>query len=61
MPTRCPETDTILVHGDDLELQCVEWPEDPDGRHAGDHHVQLPPALGGEYTWANTNPLPDEG
>ncbi|MCX5365971.1 hypothetical protein OG864_45555 [Streptomyces sp. NBC_00124] len=60
MPTRCPATDTIQVDDTDLELQCVEWSEDPDGRHAGDHHVPLSPAMGGEHTWPNTNPLPDD-
>lgn len=59
MPTRCPETTTVPVHGEDLELQCVSWSEDPDGRHPGDHHVPLPPALGGEHTWPNGNPLPE--
>lgn len=59
MSNRCPATDTIHVHGDALELQCVEWPEDPEGRHRGDHHVQLSPALGGEHVWPNANPLPE--
>lgn len=60
MPTRCPATDTVPVDGDDLELQCVEWSDDPEGRHHGDHHVLLPPALGGEHTWHNDNPLPED-
>jgi hypothetical protein len=60
MPVRCPATDTITVEGAALELQCVEWSEDPDGRHVGDHHVPLSPALGGEHRWPNENPLPEE-
>lgn len=60
MPVRCPAADTIPVGAEDLELQCVEWSEDPDGRHRGDHHVPVSPALGGEHTWANENPLPDD-
>ncbi|NUP20770.1 MAG: hypothetical protein HOZ81_32780 [Streptomyces sp.] len=59
MPNRCPETDTVHVDGGDLQLQCDSWSADPDGRHGGDHHVQLPPALGAEHTWPNENPLPD--
>jgi hypothetical protein len=59
MPVRCPATDTITIDGADLELQCVEWPEDPDGRHVGDHHAVVPPSMGGEHRWTNTNPLPD--
>lgn len=60
MPTRCPSTDTITVNNEPLELQCVEWSEDPVGRHAGNHHVPLSPAMGGEHRWPNTNPLPDD-
>lgn len=61
MPTRCSATDTVTVEGADLEIQCESWAQDPDGRHTGDHHVQLPPALGGEHTWPNQNPLPADG
>lgn len=60
MLNRCPESDTVQIHGENVQLQCVEWSPDPDGRHRGDHHVQLPPALGGEHTWTNENPLPGD-
>lgn len=53
---RCPVTDTVTVDGDPLALQCTHASDDPDGRHAGDHLVHLPPAIG-DHTWANTNPL----
>lgn len=57
---RCPETTTVTVDGTDLDLRCDMWSPDPEGRHKGDHSVQLPPALGGEHTWPNDNPLPDD-
>lgn len=60
MLNRCPESDTVQIHDEDVQLQCVEWSPDPGGRHRGDHHVQLPPVLGGEHTWANENPLPED-
>jgi hypothetical protein len=60
MRIRCPATDTLTVGGQPLELQCVQWSEDPDGRHQGDHLVHTPPAMGDDHTWPNTNPLPDD-
>lgn len=60
MPNRCPATDAVPVDGQDLDLQCVEWSTDPEARHKGDHHVPLPPVMGGEHTWPNDNPLPDD-
>ena len=58
MQNRCPETDTVEVNGEGLELQCTEWVREPDESHDGDHRVQLPPAMGGEHTWPNLNPAP---
>ena len=52
MPNRCPETTAIEIEGDDLELQCVEWSEDPGGRHGGMHHVS-----GHVREWTNENSL----
>lgn len=57
MPNRCPETDIVQVNDEGLELQCTEWIQDGEETHEGDHRVQLPPAMGGEHTWANLNPL----
>jgi len=58
---RCPATTDQTVEGQPLQLQCAQWgaPDDPDGRHTGDHLVHLPPAMGGDHTWPNTNPLPE--
>ena len=56
MLNRCPATDTVTVHDEGLTLQCTVHAEDPEGRHAGDHYVELPPALGGRHTWINENP-----
>lgn len=57
---RCPATDSVTVEGQPLELQCAQWgaPDDTEGRHQGDHLVHLPPAMGGDHTWPNANPLP---
>ena len=60
MPVRCPEADTLDVHGDPLPLQCVIWSDDPDGRHVGDHLVHTPPSMGDDHTWVNGNPLSEE-
>lgn len=56
MNTRCPETDTVQVDGEDLVLQCDIWSQNEDGTHEGDHHVRLPPAFGGDRTWSTPNP-----
>lgn len=53
---RCPATDTLAVDGQPLELRCVHWSNDPDGRHDGDHLVHTPPAMGDDHTWDNENP-----
>jgi len=58
---RCLATDEVTVEGEPLTLQCVHASDDPDGRHVGDHLVHLPPAMGGDHTWPNTNPLPTGG
>lgn len=55
MLTRCPESTTVEVEDEDLVLQCVEWSEDPSGAHEGEHHVTLPPALGGVRKWTSAN------
>jgi hypothetical protein len=55
MPNRCPETTVIEIEGDDLELRCVEWLADSDGRHEGVHHVSVSPALGHVREWMNEN------
>lgn len=55
MPTRCPETVTVEIEGEDLVLQCVEWPENPDGAHEGKHHVMVSPALGNIREWTTPN------
>ena len=57
---RCPAADTVTVDGQPLDLQCTYWSDDPAGRHEGDHLVHLPPAMGGDHTWPNENPLPVE-
>lgn len=60
---RCPESHAVPENDlvvDVDPLQCVEWSQDPDGRHKGDHHFALPPAMGGEFYWTNDNPLPSE-
>lgn len=57
MPNRCPETTVIEIEGEDLVLQCVEWSEDPGGRHEGMHHVNVSPALGHTREWMNENSL----
>lgn len=57
---RCPATAVLDIGGEPLELRCVHWGNDPDGRHAGDHLVHTPPAMGDDHTWANDNPLPVE-
>lgn len=60
MSVRCPETTQVTVEAEPLTLRCVIWTPDPDGRHEGDHIIYLPPNLGGEYHWPNTNPLHGE-
>jgi hypothetical protein len=57
---RCPATDTVTIDGEPLELRCVHWSEDPDGRHTGDHLVHVPASMGGDHTWPNDNPLPPQ-
>ena len=57
---RCPATDAVSVDGKSLDLQCVHWSDDPDGRHQGDHLIHTPPAMGGDHTWPNEDPLPAE-
>lgn len=57
---RCPATDTLDIDGEPVELRCVHWSDDPDGRHAGDHLIHTSPNYGDDHTWANANPLPDE-
>ncbi len=57
---RCPATATLDIGGEPLELRCVHWSNDPDGRHEGDHLVHTPPAMGDDHTWTNDNPLPAE-
>lgn len=57
---RCPGSDTLTIGGEPVELQCVLWSEDPDGRHKGDHLVHTPPSMGDDHTWTNENPLPEE-
>jgi len=57
MPTRCSSTEIIELDGEDLTLQCVEWSEDPEGRHGGDHSAHVSPALGHVRKWPNENPL----
>ena len=54
---RCPATDTLTVDGHPVELRCVHWNADPDGRHVGDHLVHTSPAMGDDHTWPNDNPL----
>lgn len=56
---RCPATDTLTFDGTALELRCVHWSDDPEGRHTGDHLVHTP-AVVDDHTWPNTDPLPDE-
>lgn len=58
---RCSATDTVTVEGEPLTLQCATWSTDPQARHVGDHLVHLPPAMGGDHTWPNDNPLPADG
>ncbi|CAL9669307.1 hypothetical protein SUDANB145_07328 (plasmid) [Streptomyces sp. enrichment culture] len=60
MLNRCPATTVLTIGEEDAELQCTVMSEDPEGRHKGDHVVQVSPAMGGEYTWPNENPLPDD-
>ena len=55
MSTRCPATTVVTIDGEDVPLQCVEWPEDPDGRHEGKHHVRVSPALGHVREWTDEN------
>ena len=57
---RCPATAELTIGGEPLELRCVHWGPDPDGRHVGDHLVHTPPAMGDDHTWPNDNPLPVE-
>ncbi|MFI8535347.1 hypothetical protein ACIGMX_34520 [Streptomyces aquilus] len=56
---RCPATDTLTVGGEEVELRCVEWSDDPEARHRGDHLVHTSP-LTDDHTWPNDNPLPEE-
>lgn len=56
---RCPATDTVSIHGDPLELRCVHWSDDPEGRHQGDHLVHTP-AVMDDHTWTNEEPLDPE-
>lgn len=60
MPNRCSATDTLTVDGQPLELRCVHWSNGPEGRHTGDHLVHMPPAMGGDHTWPNESPLPED-
>ena len=55
MLNRCPAVETVRIEDEDLELQCVEWSADSDGRHAGDHHVDVSPAMGHVREWTNEN------
>jgi hypothetical protein len=57
---RCPATAGLTVDGQSLELRCVHWSDDPGGRHAGDHLVHTPPAMGEDHTWTNKDPLDGE-
>lgn len=59
MPNRCPESETFSVGGEQVSLQCMEWSDDPAGRHREDHYVTLPPADGGQRTWTNKNRRPE--
>lgn len=56
---RCPATDVVTVDGEQLELRCVHWSEDADGRHGGDHLVHTP-AVMADHTWTNEDALPVE-
>ena len=57
MPNRCPSTEVTEMEGEDLTLQCVEWSEDPEGRHEGDHSAHVSPSLGHVREWTNENSL----
>ena len=61
MPNRCPFTAEVEVEAGQppRALQCVEWSDDPDGRHRGDHTLHTPPAMGDDPVWPNDNPLPE--
>ena len=60
MPVRCPATDTLDVDGVQIELRCVHWSTDPDGRHPDAVHLVHTRPLDDDHTWPNTNPLPTE-
>lgn len=61
MPFRCPATDTLTIDGAPVELRCVHWSDDPDGRHPEDVHlIHTAPDMGDDHTWPNENPLPAE-
>ncbi|CAL9666383.1 hypothetical protein SUDANB145_07181 (plasmid) [Streptomyces sp. enrichment culture] len=51
MLNRCPATTVLTIGEEDAELQCTVMSEDPE---------EVSPAMGGEYTWPNENPLPDD-
>jgi hypothetical protein len=54
---RCPATTTVTIDEEPLELRCVHWSDDPNGRHQGEHLVHTSPAMGDDPTWTNDDPL----
>lgn len=60
MSTRCPSTEPVAIEGNDLELQCTIWSDDPEARHPGNHQALVPANMGGIHTWPNENSLPED-